>query len=397
MQGSLSRKDWREFDWTLLLCALVAAGFGVAMIFSTIGGFSAGFNPLKNLAVRQILYVVIGLVGCFIFANLDYKLVSRFSPYIFGLVLLMLLAVEVLPQTGLISSPNILGSRRWIDFSFFEIQPSEFAKIATTLLLAKYMSDHIRDSKKLRFILISMAIMFVPFVIVFKEPDLGSSLVIFAIWLAMLVAARPRWLYLAIGFALAIPGLWFAWNSPLVQDYQKARLLAFLNPSAPEYIRGEGRNLIVAREAIGSGGLFGQGYMHGGQSQGGFLSISHADYIFSVVGEEFGFIGCVGLVILLYAIVSRCFTIASKSKDEYGQLVAVGIGGMILVQTFVNVGMNIGILPVTGIPLPFISAGGSSVIAILWGLGILQSVALHRKSGVYDYTDYEYDRMVKPD
>jgi rod shape determining protein RodA len=392
----VSRKDWREFDWPLLLCALAAAGFGVAMIFSTIGGFSEGASPLKNIAVRQALYVGIGLLGFFILVNIDYKLVLRFSPIIYAGVILLLIMVAVLPQSGPIYSPNVLGSRRWINFPFGEIQPSEFAKIAVALMLAKYMSEHIKDSKKLSFLLISLAIALVPFVIVFKEPDLGSALVILAIWLVMVIAARPRWLYLGLGFALMIPASVFAWNSGLVQDYQKNRLLAFLDPSAPQYILGEGRNLIVARSAIGSGGIFGQGFMHGDQSQGGYLSISHSDYIFSVVGEEFGFAGCIALIVLLYIIISRCFSVASRSKDEYGQLLGVGIGGMLLVQTFVNVGMNIGILPVTGIPLPFVSAGGSSLIAILLGLGILQSVAIYRKSGVYDYTDYEYDRIVSP-
>ncbi len=390
----MSRKDWREFDWPLLLCALAAAGFGVAMIFSTIGGFSAGVSPLKNIAVRQALYVGIGLLGFFVLVNIDYKLIIKFSPFIYGIIILLLLAVEVLPQSGPIYSPVSLGARRWITFTFIEVQPSEFAKIAVTLMLAKYMSDSAKDSKKLRFLLISLALALVPFIIVFKEPDLGSSLTILAIWLVMVIAAHPRWLYLGLGLALAIPGMVLAWTSGLIQDYQKARLLAFLDPAS--YLRGEGRNLIVARSAIGSGGLFGQGYMHGAQSQGGYLSINHADYIFSVVGEEFGFAGCIALIVLLYIIISRCFSVASKSKDQYGQLLGVGIGGMLLVQTFVNVGMNIGILPVTGIPLPFVSAGGSSVIAILFGLGILESVAIYRKSGVYDYTDYEYDRIVSP-
>ncbi len=326
----MSRKDWREFDWPLLLCALAAAGFGVAMIFSTIGGFSAGVSPLKNIAVRQALYVGIGLLGFFVLVNIDYKLIIKFSPFIYGIIILLLLAVEVLPQSGPIYSPVSLGARRWITFTFIEVQPSEFAKIAVTLMLAKYMSDSAKDSKKLRFLLISLALALVPFIIVFKEPDLGSSLTILAIWLVMVIAAHPRWLYLGLGLALAIPGMVLAWTSGLIQDYQKARLLAFLDPAS--YLRGEGRNLIVARSAIGSGDLFGQGYMHGAQSQGGYLSINHADYIFSVVGEEFGFAGCIALIVLLYIIISRCFSVASKSKDQYGQLLGVGIGGADLRQ-----------------------------------------------------------------
>ncbi len=392
----MSRKDWREFDWPLLLCVLVAAGFGVAMIFSAINGGASGGFSLKNLSVHQAFFAAIGLVGFFVLTNIDYQLVVRFSPIIYGLVMLMLAAVALLPQSGPINSPDILGARRWIDFPGGEIQPSEFAKIAVALMLAKYMGDHINDSKKARFLLISLAIALVPAAIVFKQPDLGSALTILAIWLVMVIAAHPHWLYLGLGFAVMIPASVFAWNSGLIQDYQKNRLLAFLDPAAPQYILGEGYNLIVARSAIGSGGLFGQGFMHGMESQGGDIGVSHADYIFSSVGEEFGFVGCVALVVLLYLIVSRCFVVASKSKDEYGQLLGVGIGGMLLVQTFVNVGMNIGILPVTGIPLPFVSAGGSSVIAILFGLGILESVAIYRKSGVYDYTNYEYDELVAP-
>ena len=391
----MNRKDWREFDWPLLLCALAAAGFGVLMIFSTISGITSG-TVLRSLPMKQGIYVAVGLVGFFVLVNIDYKLLMRLSPFIYVATLLSLVAVMVLPQSGPLYSPDILGARRWIDFPGGEIQPSEFAKIAVALMLAKYMGDHINDSKKARFLLISLVIALVPAAIVFKQPDLGSALTIVAIWLVMVAAAHPRWLYLGLGFAAMIPASVYAWNSGLIQDYQKNRLLAFLDPAAPQYILGEGYNLIVARSAIGSGGLFGQGFMHGMVSQGGNIGVNHADYIFSSVGEEFGFVGCVALVVLLYLIVSRCFVVASKSKDEYGQLLGVGIGGMLLVQTFVNVGMNIGILPVTGIPLPFVSAGGSSVIAILFGLGILESVAIYRKSGVYDYTNYEYDELVSP-
>ncbi len=391
----MSRKDWREFDWPLLLCALAAAGFGVLMIFSAISGVTSG-TVLRSLPMKQAIYVAVGLVGFFVLVNIDYKLLMRLSPFIYVAMLLSLLAVAVLPQSGPIYSPDILGARRWIDFPGGEIQPSEFAKIAVALMLAKYMGDHINDSKKARFLLISLVITLIPAALVFKQPDLGSALTIVAIWLVMVVAAHPRWLYLGLGFAAIIPASVYAWNSGLIQDYQKNRLLAFLDPAAPQYILGEGYNLIVARSAIGSGGLFGQGFMHGLVSQGGQISVSQADYIFSSVGEEFGFAGCVALVVLLYLIVSRCFAVANKSKDESGQLFGVGIGGMLLVQTFVNVGMNIGILPVTGIPLPFVSAGGSSVIAILFGLGILESVAIYRKSGVYDYTNYEYDELVSP-
>lgn len=365
------------------------------MIFSTISAVQGG-TVLRSLPIKQAAYVGVGLVGFILLLNIDYKLLVRFSPLFYLAVLLLLIAVAVLPQSGPINSPNILGARRWIDFPGGEVQPSEFAKLAVALMLAKYMGDNIRNSKKLSFLLTSFGIMLLPAAIVFKQPDLGSSLTLVAIWLIMVAATRPRWLYLGLGFALLIPASVLAWNGGLIQDYQKNRLLAFLDPAAPQYINGEGYNLIVARNAIGSGGLFGQGFMHGSQSQGGYLAISHSDYIFSSVGEEFGFAGCVALIILLYIIVSRCFAVANKSKDDYGQLFGVGIGGMLLVQTFVNVGMNIGILPVTGIPLPLVSAGGSSVIAIFLALGILQSVALYRTSGVYDHTDYEYDELVKP-
>lgn len=391
----MSRKDWREFDWPLLLCALAAAGFGVLVILSAING--AEGPTMRSLAVKQVVYIAIGLFGFFVLTNVDYKLILRFSPFIYVGIIGLLVAVEVLPRSGLLYSDETLGARRWINFPGGQLQPSEFAKIAVALLLANYMSDHIKERKSLRFLLISLGITLVPFALVFKEPDLGSALTIFFVWLTMVVAARPRWLYLGLGFAAMIPASIFAWSSGIVQDYQKNRLLAFLDPSAPQYIRGEGRNLIAARSAIANGGLFGQGFMTGSSNQAGQVSVNQADYIFALIAEEFGFLGGVALIVLLYVVVSRCFTVAAKSKDEAGQLYSSGIGGMLLFQTFVNAGMNIGILPVTGIPLPFVSAGGSSVIAILLGLGIVQSIAIHRKSGVYDYTDYEYGEIVAPD
>jgi rod shape determining protein RodA len=209
---------------------------------------------------------------------------------------------------------------------------------------------------------------------------MGTGSMLIFIFLGMTVAARvPARTYIMFGLA-AIPAIYVFWNY-VMHDYQRSRLLTFLNPEGDMY--GEGYNLIQTRITIGSGGLFGQGYLNGMQTQGDFLKVQYSDFIFSVVAEQFGFIGGCALMALLFILVWRCLVVASRAPDAYGSFIAVGVAVWIGMQVFIHVGMNIGLMPVTGIPLPFISYGGSSLMSILLGLGLVQSVALRSSSVIF--------------
>lgn len=389
----MSRKDWRDFDWPLLLFALAAALFGVAVIYSATihdPGLVHSFS-FSNYPIRQVFYLSVGLVCFVLLTNANYQFFAKYAVWFYLAALGLLVAVEVLPERF---SETVAGAKRWISLPYFQLQPSEIAKFALIVALARYFSDQQKKMKSLRVILTSLAIMAVPATLIFKEPDLGSALVLVAIWLGMLIAARPRWAYMGGGLLLALPTCYYAWQYAL-HDYQKVRLLSFLD--LDKYKTDEAFNLIQSRISVSSGNLFGQGWLHGEQNQGGYLLVRYADFIYSVVCEEFGFIGAVALVILLYLIVWRCLSISLKARDEFGSYLCVGVATMLLTQIFVNVGMNVGLLPVTGIPLPFISYGGTSIIIVFVALALCQSVAIHRSSGVYDYMDYEQQKIVAPD
>jgi rod shape determining protein RodA len=220
----------------------------------------------------------------------------------------------------------------------------------------------------------------IPAGIVLEQPDMGTGSMLIFIFLGMTLAAKvPARIF--IGSAvLAIPAVYAFWTY-VMHDYQRNRLLIFLNPESD--LLGEGYNLIQTRITIGSGGLFGQGYLHGMQTQGDFIKVQYSDFIFSVVAEQFGFIGGLCLIALMFLLVWRCLVVASRAPDAYGSFIAVGVATWIGMQVFIHVGMNIGLMPVTGIPLPFISYGGSSLMSILLGLGLVQSVALRSTTVIF--------------
>lgn len=361
-------RGWRDFDIRILIATVVLMGFGALTIYSANGG-----GPLtpSNLGVRQALWGSLGLVIMFVVASIDYRILGSLAWLFYGLAVAAL-AVVLVPGIGTV----IAGSRRWFDLGFTTIQPSEFAKVATILALASFISSRGPAMREFGNVAVSALIVLVPMVLVFRQPDLGSSLVFGVIWLSMMTLAEiPRRYWL--GLVVAAPAaLLFAWEF-LLADYQKRRWTIFLDPRADA--QGDGFNLIQARISIGSGGLRGWGIEGGTQSQLGLLKVRESDFIFAHASGMFGFIGMVALFLAFGMLLWRCLHVSEVARDSLGQALALGITGILFFQAFVNIGMNVGLMPVTGITLPFVSSGVSSLWAFLIAEGILQSILIRQR------------------
>jgi rod shape determining protein RodA len=353
----------RHFDWTLFAAIAALIVFGIVMIHSA----TASAPELSHLAGRQAIYALVGLVLFSLAAAIDYRLLSSLSLALYVFTLVVLGAVFVAGQV-------LVGAQRWLDIGL-SIQPSELAKLLTILVLAKFLSDHEEDMQQWWYVLLSVAILIPPVVLIYLQPHLSAALVLLAVGVVMIFMGGLRWRHAAaIGIvgAVAAPALWFT-----MQGYMQDRIRVFLDPASDP---AGSYNIEQALISIGSGGWLGKGPLRGSQSQLRFLRVRHSDFIFSVVGEELGFVGAVAVLLLMFIVIWRLIRIAEMARDGFGRLIAVGVGSAILVQTLINVGMNLRLLPATGIPLPLVSAGGSSLVTMLMGLGLVESVAMrHRK------------------
>lgn len=354
----------RQFDWILLTAVGLLLVLSVSVIFSTTFDKSGGATD----ALQQGLFAAVGLGLVVVFGMTDYRVFRSAAGILYLVMLLSLLLVKFMGVTA-------LGATRWINLGFFQLQPSEFAKIVMVIVLAKIFADNQRQLGG-RTLLKSLAYTIPPLLLVASQPDLGTAMVIGALWAGMAIASGiPKRFFVAvIGLgAASLPIFWF-W---VFHDYQKNRVLTFLNPANDPL--GAGYNVKQAQIAVGSGGMWGRALGQGTQSQLNFLPVQHTDFIFAVLAEELGFVGSVFLVLLLGIVAIRALTIAGSARDFFGYQLAIGIMTIVLFQSLINVGMNTGIMPVTGIPLPFVSYGGSSVLMLLFAIGILQSVASQRE------------------
>ncbi len=363
----METRAWRHFDFVMMLATLALAVYGITMVYSATLGTEGG-SGLDSHVIRQIVYVVVGLVLLLVFTTTDYRLLGNIA------------TAAYLGCVGLLGIVFVIGrvthgARRWIPLGFTDLQPSELMKIALAIALAKYLADHQDRIRSIRVVAQSGAIALVPTALTLAQPDLGTALVFIAIWAGTIVVAGLRWLHaglmLLVG-AIIAPLAWF-----LMPSYMHDRIYAFLDPY--EDPLGRGYNVIQALISIGSGGLTGRGFTSGTQSQLHFLRVQYADFIFSVLAEELGFVGATCLLALFGVLLLRGFRAAAISRDAFGRLLCTGIVSGLAFQTFVNVGMNAGLLPVTGVPLPLISYGGSSAFTVLTGIGILESVAMRHK------------------
>jgi rod shape determining protein RodA len=362
-------KHWKNFDWQLLALPTILVTFSVIMLYA-ISRWSSSVPA--NTPVKQALYFCIGVVVFWILTNLDYRLLRSLIPPGYILSLLLLIAVLIIGR-------HTNGAVRWINLGFLQLQPSEPAKLAVILMLGRFLADRESHIDRFSTFIWSLVIVGVPTLLVLRQPDFGSAMVFGAIWAAMMVTASVPVIYLvtaAAGGALAAP---FAWH--LLKPFQRSRLTTFLHPQQDPL--GAGWDIIHARIAVGSGGLFGQWFSQGTQSRLDFLHVQDKDFIFSVIAEQIGFVGIMVLFVAYGLLFMRIARVAFMAADTFGRLITSGILAMLLFQTFVNIGMNIGIMPVTGIPLPLISYGGSSLITSFAAFGILESILLRHQKLVF--------------
>ena len=364
----MSDRRWGDFDIWLLLATICVVVLGVALIYSATFSSQAEEPLLERSYVRQAVFGVSGLLFVIIVAALDYHWLGHTQWLIFAAVLGMLALVMVLGKAG-------FGAQSWLSASR-GVQPSELAKVLLIVVLAKFLADHEEHLANPVWLLGSMLILALPVYLIYKQPDFGTALVVVAIWLGLVFTAgtRPTHLVLmAAGLAVAAPVVWFS-----MKGYMKQRVLVFLNPASD--VSGISYNTRQALISIGSGGWFGKGLLHGTQSQLYFLRVRHTDYIFSVLCEELGFVGALALLGLLVFILWRILKIARLARDPFGRLIACGVAVMIFFQSAINIAVNVGLMPVTGLTLPLVSYGGSSLWATLIGIGLVESVAMrHRK------------------
>jgi rod shape determining protein RodA len=359
---------WRYFDFWLLGAVVLLAIFGVAMINSAI----AGNIELEeaNIVQRQIIFVVLGLVVILVTTAIDYRLWASISrPLYLGTV--ALLAILFVVGTA------VFGSARWFETSYLNIQPSELAKIVMILVLADFFSRHKAKLHRISWILRSFLFTFSVVGLILVQPNLSTAIVIMVIWFGLLWASGLRIKHLALFGALGaiIPVMAF----PLLEGYQQQRIMNFLFPD-PGARWGDTYNVQQALISIGSGDWFGKGYGLGSQVQLRFLKVRHSDFIFSAMAEEFGFVGTAIVMTLLLFVIFRCLRAARLSRDTFGSLICFGVATLLAFQTMVNIGVNLNMIPVTGLTLPFISYGGSSLLSLMLGIGLVQSVVLRQKS-----------------
>lgn len=358
-----------HLDWWILLVTLAVGAMGVVCIYSA--GYRGPDQPASLLWQRQLVWLGLGLAALLVVARLDYRWLCRWG-WVFYAASIALLVATML--AGLVA----FGARRWIMIGPFQVQPSEFAKLGLILALAGWLGDKGRDPNHWSTVAVGLAFMLVPFTLILKQPDLGSAMVLAPLTLAMLFVGRTRMQYLLLVLAAGMAMAPFAYKS--LKPYQQKRLVVFLKGgSDPKVAQREAWNLVQSKIAVGSGGVWGKGWQQGSQSPLGFLPVATKDFIFSVFAEERGFVGSALLLLAYGVLIGLGLKIAAEAADPMGTILAVGVVTMLFFHVVVNVGMTIGLLPITGLPLPLMSYGGSFVVTTLLALGLLQSVKVHRR------------------
>jgi rod shape determining protein RodA len=364
-------RRWRSFDVQLLIYLLLIIAFGVVM------GYSASYTEHPDAeglsqTVKTLIWIAIGLTLFFATASVDYHWLTTFTLPIYLLVL-GLLALTLAVGTSL------FGAQLSISVAGLDFQFSEVSKVLMIVVLASFLAGRREKISRLSTIVGAGLLMALPTFLVFRQPDLGTAFVFVAILLGMLFMSGASIGWMAILAGAAVAAAPFAVQS--LAEYQRQRLFCFLDPSADP--QGACYQLIQALNAVGSGGLFGQGLTAGRQNQLGFLPVQTTDFIFTVVAEELGFVGGIVLLGLFALLIWRILVIGWGARDSLGMMVATGLASLLLFQLMVNIGMVVGIMPVTGIPLPFVTYGGSSMISLLFGMGILESVRIHSQKPTF--------------
>jgi rod shape determining protein RodA len=374
INSSKNRKSFR-FDLLFFLAVIAAASFGLLIIYSATRNLlpAESGGPLYYLK-RQSIYLGAGVLLFTGLQFVNYRKIKVFWWVAASVGLLSLAAV-------LVFGYEVHGSKSWIDLGLFSIQPSEFAKVFMTItiaaLLSKKKSEKVNNISFKKLLLSTVAALaFI--LLVLMEPDFGTAIIFFLIFLGMLFISGANFFYILAIIAAAAGGFFAGLKMGIIKEYQLDRLLIFLRPDSSS--EGAGYNLYQSKMAIGSGGFTGKGLFIGTQTNLSYVPEHQTDFIFSVIGEELGFLGCLLAVFLLGFVIWKCFRIAAASNNSFGMLLASGIGFMITVQVVINIGMTIGIMPIIGIPLPFISSGGSSLVSTLFGIALVSNVNIYRET-----------------
>lgn len=357
---------WARFDYILFSAVMALIVFGILMIRSaTLGAVD---DQLISRVPDQILYATIGLVVMFGLAAMDYRLLGGMSMWLYILTIILLLLVLVLGVEG------EAGAQRWINLGI-QIQPSEIGKITIIITLGTYLAKRYQNIGDLRVLGGSLIHFGIPTLLIFIQPNLGTTIVFGVIWLVMVWSAGLKLKHIAIATVIGFVALPLLWTQ--MAQYQQDRITTFLFPDVQD--RDTYYNIEQSRISVGSGGLFGKGYASGTQNTLRFLRVRHTDFIFSVIAEEFGMVGSVTVMGVIGLVIARVLRGARTASDPLGSMICYGIAAIIFFQTFVSIGMNLNLLPVTGLVLPFISSGGTSLLSMMAGIGLAQSVIIRRK------------------
>ena len=359
----------RRVDWAIVLptAALVAAGI---LMLSTTGG--AEETGLESKAGQQGVLAAVGLVGALVVALVDYRALRYVALPAFVIGTVALLAV-------LFFGDESYGARRWFEVGPIVVQPSEIMKLLTILFLARFLAGRSQRIRSFRTVALSFGIVLIPIGLIFPEPDLGSALVFGAIWVGVVFIAGARWWHLLAPIGVGLAAFPFGWF--FAEDYMRQRFVTFFDPDSDPL--GAGYNVLQARISIGSGGWWGQGLGQGTQSQLEFLRVRDTDFIFAVLGEQLGFVGALAVILFFTILVVEAIVIAARARDDFGRFIGVGVAAMVFFQSFINIGMNVGIMPVTGLTLPLVSFGRNSMVVTLVALGVLLSIGAHRSLAPY--------------
>ena len=353
------RADWLHMDWFLVACVAGLVAFGVVFVASAQGAQS-------DRLAKQLIWIGLGVVAFVGAVYVDYIRLMRRAYELYALGILLLVVV-------LFTRP-VNNATSWFDLRFFKVQPSEFVKLLWILAIARYLATR-ENYKRLSGLWVPLAMTLVPLGLILKQPDLGTAMIFVPALFAMLYAANARLPHLAAVGGSGVLGAGVLWMA-LMRDYQKRRILAWLKPE--EYSATDAYQLMQSLKAIGSGGLTGQGLGRGELNKLNLVPVKDTDLIFTVVAEEWGFIGCLGLLIVLGLLIASCFEVARRTREAQGRLIVVGVTALLAFQAIVNTWVAVGLLPTTGVTLPFVSYGGSSMISCFIGIGLVVNVGLRR-------------------
>jgi rod shape determining protein RodA len=362
----IDRRLVSHLDWTLLFLSLVFVGIGIATIYSA--NFDVAEGHAGALPMRQVTWLGMGLIAMLVAMSFDYHYIDRLAYPFYGAMLFLLVLVIVIGHSG-------GGSQRWINLGFFRLQPSEPAKIAIVLLMAKYLqTDEPPKGYYLRDLWVPFALVAPLVILTLIQPDLGTAIILGVVFISMILMGGLRLRSFAYLVGAGIACLPIGWH--FLKTYQRNRILTFLDPDRDPL--GAGYHVIQSQIAIGSGKLFGKGYMHGTQNRLNFLPEQHTDFIFAVFSEEWGLIGCAVLLLLYFAMTVYCLKLVQRSKDRFGALLVFGMIAIVFWHVTINVAMVSGLMPVVGVPLPMVSYGGSALASMMFAVGIMMNVSMRR-------------------